>query len=64
LLTIRQIADVLPLSRIATLQHGRALQAAGLLNGSRDSCEVFLTINKVFLLEVLEATTRHAEEAR
>ena len=48
--------------RIATLQHGRALQAAGLLNG-KDGCEVFLTINKVFLLEVLEATTCHAEEA-
>jgi ArsR family transcriptional regulator, arsenate/arsenite/antimonite-responsive transcriptional repressor len=62
-LTIKQIADVLPLSRTATLHHVRVLQFAGLLSGSKEGREVFLTVNKALLLEALETTARYAEEA-
>lgn len=62
-LTIKQIADVLPLSRTATLHHVRVLQAAGLLERRKEGREVFLTVNKALLLEALEATARYAQEA-
>lgn len=62
-LTIKQIADALPLSRTATLHHVRVLQAAGLLEGSKEGREVFLTVNKALLLEALRGTVRYAEEA-
>lgn len=62
-LTIKQIADALPLSRTATLHHVRVLQAAGLLKRSKEGREVFLTVNKALLLEALERTARYAEEA-
>jgi ArsR family transcriptional regulator, arsenate/arsenite/antimonite-responsive transcriptional repressor len=62
-LTIKQIADVLPLSRTATLHHVRVLQSAGLLSGRKEGREVFLTVNKTLLLEALETTVRYAEEA-
>jgi ArsR family transcriptional regulator, arsenate/arsenite/antimonite-responsive transcriptional repressor len=61
--TIKQIADVLPLSRTAALHHVRVLQAAGLLKGSKEGREVFLTVNKALLLEALEGTARYAEGA-
>lgn len=62
-LTIKQIADALPLSRTATLHHVRVLQAAGLLESRKEGREVFLTVNKVLLLEALEGTARYAQEA-
>jgi DNA-binding transcriptional ArsR family regulator len=62
-LTIKQIADALPLSRTAVLHHVRVLQAAELLKGSKVGREVFLSVNKALLLEALEATARYAEEA-
>lgn len=62
-LTIKQIADALPLSRTAVLHHVRVLQAAGLLQGSKEGREVFLTVNKARLLEALERTARYAKEA-
>jgi ArsR family transcriptional regulator, arsenate/arsenite/antimonite-responsive transcriptional repressor len=61
-LTIKQIADVLPLSRTAVLHHVRVLQAAGLLVGRKEGREVFLTVNKALLLEALWSTARYAEE--
>ena len=39
-LTIKQIADVLPLSRTAVLHHVRVLQSAGLLESSKEGREV------------------------
>jgi ArsR family transcriptional regulator len=62
-LTIKQISDALPLSRTAALHHVRVLQAAGLLRGSKEGREVFLTVNKALLLEALQRTARYAEEA-
>jgi DNA-binding transcriptional ArsR family regulator len=61
-LTIKQIADVLPLSRTAVLHHVRVLQSAGLLESSKEGREVFLTVNKALLLEALTSTVRYAEE--
>jgi DNA-binding transcriptional ArsR family regulator len=62
-LTIKQIADVLPLSRTAVLHHVRVLQSAGLLESSKEGREVFLTVNKALLLQALTSTARYAEEA-
>jgi ArsR family transcriptional regulator len=62
-LTIKQIADVLPLSRTAVLHHVRVLQAAGVLEGAKEGREVFLTVNKVRLLDALHSTARYAEQA-
>jgi DNA-binding transcriptional ArsR family regulator len=61
-LTIKQIADALPLSRTAVLHHVRVLQSAGLLESSKEGREVFLTVNKALLLEALTSTVRYAEE--
>ena len=62
-LTIKQIADLLPLSRTAVLQHVRVLRSAGLLESSKEGREVFLTVNKALLLEALTSTARYAEDA-
>jgi ArsR family transcriptional regulator, arsenate/arsenite/antimonite-responsive transcriptional repressor len=62
-LTIKQIADALPLSRTAVLHHVRVLQSAGLLEASKEGREVFLTVNKALLLQALESAARYAEEA-
>jgi ArsR family transcriptional regulator, arsenate/arsenite/antimonite-responsive transcriptional repressor len=62
-LTIKQIADALPLSRTAVLHHLRVLQSAGLLEASKEGREVFLTVNKALLLQALESAVRYAEEA-
>jgi hypothetical protein len=39
------------------------LQAARLLEGSKEGREVFLTVNKALLLEALANTARYAEQA-
>ncbi len=60
-LTQKQIADVLPLSRTAVLHHVRVLRKAGLLRGSKEGREVFLTVDKALLVEALAATLDYVE---
>ena len=62
-LTIKQIADALPLSRTAVLHHVRALQAAGVLDHKKEGREVFLTVNKALLMETLESTLQYAKDS-
>lgn len=61
-LTIKQIADSLPLSRTAALHHIRVLQGAGLLKAKKEGRDVFLTANKLVLIDALATTARYAEE--
>lgn len=62
-LSIKQVSDVLPLSRTAALHHIRALQNAGLLHTSKEGREAMLSVNKPLLLEALKRTLAYAEES-
>ena len=59
-LSIKQIADVLPLSRSAVLHHVKVLEAAGLLKRRKEGREVFLRIDTKLLVETLERTLDYA----
>lgn len=62
-LTVKQLSDILPLSRTAVLHHVRALQGAGLLESVKQGREVFLSVNKPVLVEALRLTLDYAEQA-
>lgn len=62
-LSIKQVSDVLPLSRTAALHHIRALQNAGLLRTNKEGREAMLSVNKPLLLETLKRTRAYAEES-
>ncbi|MBP6268258.1 MAG: helix-turn-helix transcriptional regulator [Rhizobacter sp.] len=62
-LSIKQISDVLPLSRTAALHHIRALQTAGLLHATKEGRATMLSVNKPLLLEALKRTLAYAEES-
>jgi DNA-binding transcriptional ArsR family regulator len=52
-LTVGQIAEVSTLSRPAVSHHLRILRRAGLLDEEKIGKEVFLSVNKQLLVEVL-----------
>lgn len=52
-LTVGQIAEVSTLSRPAVSHHLKILRAAGLLDEEKIGKEVFLSVNKVLLVETL-----------
>lgn len=62
-LSIKQVAEVLPLSRSAVLHHILVLQKAGLLNSAKEGREVMLSVNKPLLIQALKRTLNYAEEA-
>ena len=62
-LTIKQVADALPLSRTAVVHHVGALRAAGILEATKEGRDVYLTINKALLVEALSNTLKYAKEA-
>jgi ArsR family transcriptional regulator, arsenate/arsenite/antimonite-responsive transcriptional repressor len=61
-LTIKQVAECLPLSRTAALHHIRVLQEAGLIATQKRGREVYLSACKATLIDALEVTARYAEE--
>ncbi|MDR3410054.1 MAG: helix-turn-helix domain-containing protein [Formivibrio sp.] len=61
-LTIKQIVDVLPLGRTSVTHHINVLLDAGLLLSRKQGREVFLSLNKHILLEMLERTRKYIEE--
>ena len=54
-LTIKDIADAVPLSRTAVTHHLRALREAGVLSAERRGKEVYLRPNPAAVLEALDA---------
>ncbi|MCZ2498596.1 helix-turn-helix domain-containing protein [Xylophilus sp. Kf1] len=62
-LSIKQVSDVLPLSRTAALHHIRALQNAGLLDTSKEGREALLSVNKPLLVGALQRTLAYAERS-
>lgn len=62
-LSIKQIVDVLPLSRTAVLHHVNALERAGLLKRRKDGREVLLRIDTKILFEALERTLKYARKS-
>lgn len=61
-LTIKQVSDVLPLSRTSVTHHINVLLDAELLNARKQGREVFLSVNKNTLLNTLERTRKYIEE--
>jgi DNA-binding transcriptional ArsR family regulator len=54
-LTIKQIADALPISRTAVVHHLRVLQEAGVLRRARAGKEVRLWIDKKHVVETIRS---------
>jgi ArsR family transcriptional regulator, arsenate/arsenite/antimonite-responsive transcriptional repressor len=62
-MTIKQIADVLPLSRTAVLHHIRTLLDARLLKRRKEGREVFLRIDTERIESTLTATLDYLRQA-
>jgi len=62
-LSIKQVSDVLPLSRTAALHHIRVLQNAGLLRTSKEGREAMLSVDKTALVQALQRTLAYTDKS-